>query len=151
MWRLSRSNRWQVGISLLLSAAVILFHLIKKSRNASLILGSFSAYFGFLAGLAAILILVASITAALLVYYFQAVKSDKNYYYARFRECVADLRMLLDRLCEDGIISRSYDDPYREIEMLMEPKELPLTFRRPAVTFIDIIRDELYEQLGTGE
>jgi hypothetical protein len=145
-----RATRWQVGMSVLLSAAVILSHLIGRSRHADLVLGSFGIYFGFLAGLAAILILVASVTAALLVYYFQAVKSDSNYYYARYRECVADLRLFLDRLCETGMISRSYDDPYRNLETLTNPKELPLAFRDPAAVFVEVIGNELHEQLGAG-
>jgi hypothetical protein len=35
-------------------------------------------------------------------------------------------------------------------EMLMEPKELPLVFWDAALPFIEIIRDEMFEQLRDG-
>jgi hypothetical protein len=152
IWRSLRSSKYQVGVSLLVSIAVILFFAIaEKSKATSLVLGNFGAYFGFLAGIGAILIVASSITAALLVYYLQIVKADQNYYYARYRETIADLRTFLDRLHDDGLISRSYDDPYREIELLLKPKELPLAFRDVSPPFLDIARDELHDQLGTGE
>jgi hypothetical protein len=152
VWRFFRSSKWQVGVSLAASIAVILFDaIVKKGKAASLVLGDFGAYFGFLAGIGAILILVSSITAVLLVYDFQILKSDENYFYARYRETIADLRTFLDRLHDAGLISRSYDDPYREIELLLNPKELPLAFRNAFPLFIDIVRSELHDRLGTGE
>ena len=36
-------------------------------------------------------------------------------------------------------------------EMLMEPKDLPLVFWDAALPFVEIIRDELFEQLEPGE
>lgn len=78
MWRLSRSGWHQVGLSILVGLAWTLFHIPHKGKALSLALGTFSAYFGFLVGVAAILILVSSMTVGLLVYFFQMHSSNTS-------------------------------------------------------------------------
>jgi hypothetical protein len=150
--RFLRSGKCQMGVSLVACISVILVYTaLKKGKTTSLVLGNFGAYFGFMVGIGAILILVSSIATALLVYYFQSAKSNETYFYARYREVIADLRTLLDHLHDDGLISRSYDGPYRELESLLVPKELPLAFHDVAMPFLDVVRDELGDRVETEE
>src|ERR1700733_9590172 len=85
IWRFSHSGRYQTGLSILVALAWIASHAHHDGRHTSPTLGSFGEYFGFLVGIAAILILASSMTIALLVYFFQVLKGDQNTFYGRFR------------------------------------------------------------------
>jgi hypothetical protein len=150
IWRFSRSGRYQTSLSVVVALTWIAFYAHYK-KFSNLTLGTFGAYFGFLVGIAAILILVSSMTMGLLVYFFQMMKSDQNTFYRQFRDDIAGLREVLDRLYDDGVISAAYDETYREVEMLMKPKELPLLFWNTTAPFMELVKDELLERAEPDE
>jgi hypothetical protein len=150
-WHLARATRYQVAGSVGAGALVVLIDVTSGSRADGLPLGTFGSYFGFLGGIAAILILVSSMAVALMVYYIQGVNSDYYYFYDRFRAAVSDLRAYLDDLCEKGVISRSYDKPYRAVEQKLNSVDLSLAFQNNVMPFVKVIEQELTENLGTGE
>jgi hypothetical protein len=150
-WRLARSTRYQVAASVGVGALVVALDVVSGSKAKDLTLGTFGSYFGFLGGVAAILILVSSISVGLLVYYIQGVNADYHYFYDRFRASLADLRTYLDNLCEGGIIDRSYDAPYRAVEEMLNSVNLSLSWQNNILPFVEVIERELADRLGEGE
>lgn len=150
-WRFLRTTRCQVAVSVGVGAVVVAINVASGTRIKNLTLGTFGSYFGFLGGLAAILVLVSSMTVGLLVYYLQGVTADYHYFYDRFRLSVADLRTYLDSLCDTGVIGRSYDDPYREIEGMLNSVNLSLSWQNNVMPFVEVIRGELTDNLDEAE
>jgi hypothetical protein len=110
----------------------------------------FGSYFAFLVGIAAVTILVNSITIGLLVYNFQMAKDGQNYYYGRFRDAVSAVRDHLDSLHADGLISSEYDESYREIELLTM-ETLPVGWKEIFVPFLEELFDELRNNLESED
>lgn len=142
-----RKGRWQVIISCVIGVVGIIVSFIEKHHGGEAALLTFGSYFAFLIGIAAVTILVNSITIGLLVYYFQSVKAGQNYYYDRFRDAAAVLRDYLDSLHENGLISSRYDEPYRDIELLTM-KELPVAGNEVFILSLEQLSNELRNDLG---
>lgn len=142
-----RKGIWQMIISMAVGLAVIILSLFKKFSSGTSLLG-FGTYFTFLIGIAAVIILVNSITVAFLVYYFQSVKAGQSYYYDKFRTYTEALRGYLNDLHGKGIISSKYDAPYRDIELLTM-EYMPLPFKEMFIPFLQEIFGELQGNLKT--
>src|ERR1022692_1675912 len=151
VWSLFRTTRYQIAASAAVAAAVIALDVASGTKTRDLTLGTFGSYFGFLVGVAAILVLISSMTVVLLVYYLQGVTTDYHYFYDRFRLSIADLRTFLDGLCDSGIIDRSYDAPYGEIEGLLNSVNLSLNWQMRAMPFVETIRGQLTDSLDEAQ
>jgi hypothetical protein len=101
----------------------------------------------FLLGIASILALISSITFGFLLYYFQAVNSEKNLLYGRFKDGVKDLRSFLDELHESGVIDESYDYEFGLVEEVTL-KDFPLlSWNERIEGVLNVITEEQREEL----
>lgn len=148
VYRRIRDGKWQIIFSCVIGIIGVILSFIEK-RQVDAALLTFSSYFAFLIGIAAVTILVNSMTMGLLVYYFQSVKAGRNYYYDRFRDATAAFRDHLDDLHSNELISSAYDEPYRDIELLTMDA-LPVGWKEMFIPFLEELFDELRDNLGSG-
>lgn len=144
-----RKGKWQVVISCTIGIAGVILSFIEERHSEDALL-AFSNYFAFLIGIAAIIILVNSMAAGFLLYYFQSAKDGRNYYYDRFRDAAAALRRNLNSLYDEGIIGPEYDGWYRDMERLTM-ESLPVGWKENFVPFLEALFDELRDSVESGD
>jgi hypothetical protein len=137
----ARDRGWQVGTACVVGAIVIAFSFLETRQHATSLL-SFSTYFTYLIGVAAITILVNSITVGLLLYNFQSIQSERTYYYDKFRAAAAALRDNLDSLYDAEFLGPEYDEAYRDIER-RTMQDLPVGWKEQFIPFLEALFDEL--------
>ena len=150
LWAALRNSIYQVVISAAVGLVAVLIILATRSTATAPVMATFTNYFSFLVGIGAILILVSSLTLGLLLYTFQAIKTDQSYLYGRYRDYVSDLRSYLDRLYDDGIIDRSYNAPYREARGVLSLHDYDV-FQGPWADEIDEFVQTVHDQLEGKE
>jgi hypothetical protein len=149
VYRYARKGKWQVVISCIIGIIGVVLSFIEKRQGGASLL-TFNSYFAFLIGIAAVTILVNSMTVGLLLYNFQMAKDERNYYYDKFRDAAAALRGNLDSLHDKGIIGPEYDEPYRDIERLTM-EGLPVGWKETFIPFLETLFDELRDNTEPGD
>lgn len=139
--RYVREGRWQILISCLIGIIGVALSYTEGRQNGASLL-TFSSYFAFLVGIAAVTILVNSMTVGFLLYTFQAANDGRNYYYDKFRDATAAFRECLDSLCDEGLVGSDYDEMFRDIERL-DREKLPVGWKEIFVPFLEELFDEL--------
>ena len=144
-----RRVKWQVIISCVIGiAGIVLSYTEKRHGEASLL--TFGSYFAFLIGIAAVTILANSVTMGFLLYYFQSIKDERNYYYDRFRNAAVALRQSINLLYDEGLIGPEVDEWYRDIERLTM-ESLPVGWKETFIPFLEALFDELRDNIETED
>jgi hypothetical protein len=140
-------GKWQVTTSALVGATVVIVGLSAAWPTGRPVFATPTEFLTFLLGIASILALISSITFGFLLYYFQAVNSEKNLLYGRFKDGVKDLRSFLDELHESGVIDESYDYEFGLVEEVTL-KDFPLlSWNERIEGVLNVITDEQREDL----
>jgi len=129
---------WQLGISAFVGVVLIIVNSTAHIFRDVPIISSADEYFTVVVGLATILVLASTVTFGFLLYFLQNIDAESVSLYGRFRDDVRSLREDLERLNQDGLVDRSYDEPLGYVEAV-RLSDFPLINNWLAETMMPIV------------